>query len=551
MLSGTGFAHDLVHEAASALVPLGLQPALHGELARAMEQQPGTPAARLAHHWGLAGCWADRARCLRDAARAARLAGRLAEQQALLESAAEACARAGDTSGEIDACCDALGPMLVRLGEQPALERATALATRALNDNHRARLAVLRAEALLNLSRFDEALADSGQAMHLASPGSATASDATALHGRALALTGQGTAGVALLQQAREAAATRSDLPRELVATAALAHALSSCDRRADAYAVQARAVDLAAELGDRTEQAVHTANLATLAFMLGEGARAWQFAGLARQQLQQLGAGGAQLLYTTVIQARSAAALGHLDEALDLLQAAAGPDAEGSNPTLHTMACVALGTVRLWLGRVDEARRECPVVRDDVHPLAQAGVLLLRARIAELTQDDMAPALAALRALDQALPQLFDDPVLCLELARWLPADQALQRLPPVQARARSSGSLALVRSLQLREVQRSLEQDPTAAADLAAPLVAEATRGLHPNTYVPEGWWILACALRDSAPEQAAHCRQQALHWLAQVRLPADDPQATARFQQANPLNRAVLADGPITGR
>lgn len=542
VLGAQGFQHDLWRAAALSLLPQGARPALHAQLAQAYQALGGASPAALAQHLEQAGRWRDAATARADAAAAARRAGRLAEQQALLLQAAMAWQQAGEHDQAFHTRCDAAAVAGLLQGDAAALQALDALQAPGLLPEHQARLQALRAESLLNTSQLTQALQAAQAAWDHATPGSPVAADAAALLGRALALNGRGREGVGLLRQAQDEAAAAGQTLRERNAAAALAHALLALDERAAALHTLQRVVALAREDGDRTELAPHLANLATLALMVGDPERALPWALQAHRLLQAMNAGGAQARYNATLAARAAAATGDLALALDLLHAAT---AGGADATITSMTGIVHAGVLAALGRIDEALSRLPAVRDDVHPLASAGLLLAQARLLHMAGRDTAAPVARLLALDRAQPALFDEPTLCCEFGRWLPAAAAVARLARVHGTwRRRAGCAGMARGLAVRRVQRLLEIDPPAAAALAATLVRPLARGVHAGVYRPEAWWWLAQALRAHAPADAERCLDAARGWIAAARLPAGDTQARQRFEHDNPLNRRVLS-------
>ena len=226
-----------------------------------------------------------------------------------------------------------------------------------------------------------------------------------------------------------------------------------------------------------------------------------------------------------------------------------ASPGEGGSNITTQVRA--TLCNVWLWAGQIHRALETLPATDPAGHPLALAGLRLNRLRAQHLVGAETEVAWAALQAMDDDDPALFDDPVLCLEFTRYGPATDALDRLRRVQGSLRRSGCEGTLRSLAVRQVQRLLEVDPAAAARLAQRLHRPLVDGLHPSTYPPEAWWTLCQALAGSAPAAAEACRQRALDWIRHASVPGPADTAREAFQQCNPLNRMVLGSVPITPR
>lgn len=554
---GGHLAHDLLRETTLACLPEALRPALHRALAQVLQQRGRCGPARLARHWLGARCWSEAADALRQAATHARRAGRLPEQAALLGQAADAYVQAGRHDEAFDTRCESASVALVLHGEAAALEQAEALVSQAGSDAQQARLLALRAEALLNLSRFDEARAASAEACKRAPPGSTLAGDALSLHGRALAMTGKVREGVTLLQQALKGAHADADVGRQVVTGAALAHALYGDAQRGEALRVQQQVVALSRQLADDAELAVHQANLATLANAAGDPSVTYRHACEAAARFQAQQAEGAQRRYNTIMLARGAAALGRLDEAWGALQpeqlAASGPTPADCGPaaTIPTMHRVAAVSVCLWLGHAALARRLLPPLQDDLNPLALAGLLLAHLRVQGSAGPPEGPAWRQLLALDRSHPGLLDEPALCLEWARLLPPAEGLQRLRRARDAQADPACAGLARALDLRALQlRQALGEPDLATD-ARRLADELPLGLFASVYPPDAWWTLAQVLRPHDVGAADAAVQRARRWLADARLPPDRPDLRQAFERQHPLNRVILAQAPVTVR
>lgn len=551
VLSGGAFAHDLLREAVLADLPAALRVPLLARLAAAWSASGQAAPAPLAQAWAAAGRWPEAARAWRAAATAARRAGRLAEHRQLLLQAAQASEAAGDAAAAFDARCDAVAAQTLLDGDDAAQQSAEGLAPLARHPTQRARLDLLRAEVWLNRSRPDEALQASQAALAAAEPGTLAAVEAQGLHGRALALAGRTAEAVQQLQQAFDDPRTRDDPRREAATGAALAHALAATGRLPDALAVQRRVVALARADGDDSELAPQLANQATLEVSVGNPEHGLALARDARDRLARLGADGTQAQFNRVTLARSAAALGDLAEAHDALHGLLTSEAR-LDPTIDAMVRIVMAGVLATLGRADEAAGWLPALRDDLHPLARAGLLLAHARVRRAGGQPLGDVEHALKALDAERPGLFDEPTLCVEFARLDPVDASLRRLARVRRGLRGGGFDGLERGLALREVQRRLDTGRPVAPALVRRLRRELPLGLHAGQYRPEAWWVLAgvAAAQGDRPAAAA-CLQQARDWIHRARLPDLGPDTRRRFERDNPLNRAVLEDPPITAR
>ncbi|HEY0859125.1 MAG TPA: AAA family ATPase [Albitalea sp.] len=150
------FAHDLIAEAALALVPQPIARALHAEIATFLERAEGEPA-RMAEHWLAAGERRKAVPCLTHAARRAHAAWQRAQAARLHEEAATILRELGERRAAFDAffaAAEALSE--VAMDERMEGYRA-ALAELADDDGQRAMVAVVQAAWLVEHRRFDEA----------------------------------------------------------------------------------------------------------------------------------------------------------------------------------------------------------------------------------------------------------------------------------------------------------------------------------------------------------------------------------------------------------
>jgi DNA-binding SARP family transcriptional activator len=98
VIRDAGFAHDLIFEATLRTVPKPIAEALHGAIARDLEERPGVSPERVAQHWFKARVWDAAAQRFMEAARSAFAASRYVESGDLFGRAAGAGERSGDAA---------------------------------------------------------------------------------------------------------------------------------------------------------------------------------------------------------------------------------------------------------------------------------------------------------------------------------------------------------------------------------------------------------------------------------------------------------------------
>lgn len=155
VLRGTAFAHDLIDEAARALVPEAIAVSLHAEVAAFLEQGSGNPA-RIAAHWTAAGQAQLAVPHLQDAARRAASAGQPAEAARMHERAAITLCERGHRRAAFDAFFDAAQCLsAVVQASDPRMKALTErLAELVEDDGQRALEACIRVAALAESREF-------------------------------------------------------------------------------------------------------------------------------------------------------------------------------------------------------------------------------------------------------------------------------------------------------------------------------------------------------------------------------------------------------------
>jgi len=553
IMRGSRFVHELMREAALRLTPGPVREAMHRDVAGLLARDASVPPSTLAAHWQAAKCWLEAARCWHVAGRAARHAGRLVEQSALLAQAADCYRQCADTAGEFEARHDGLDSLLVRAGGAAVLVELPRLEALAESLEHRLKLLFMRTEALLDLTRSDEAVLATTEAVRAARQRRELLADALCLHGMALAQTGQLTQALAAGREAADLAITAGSKVQALRATRSLAYVLFHANEIRSATRMQRQAVQLAGELGDGAELALGEGNLATFLTLVGDPGRAYLHAQRARDGHRRMGSSvnGTQGGLNLANLGTAAAYLGRYDEALQALTDSERVLDENSSPAAAALARIALAGIWLTLGCADAARACLARMPAATPSIMQAQWHMALARADGLEGRSAEAHLQRVRTLLIAQPGLERTPALWYHWSRYCARDALPAKLRPVRIECERQGQHGAAAALAVREHARWLEAPPGAAnADLlpAGALVQRVARGLHASTYPPEAWWILARVLeRNGDPAAGTACRSSALNWIRAQALPHVPEAYRKRFLECNPVNRTLLGDVP----
>lgn len=550
VLRGEVFSHDLVHDAALRAVPLGLRQALHRQWAALLRDEGSVLPARVAVHWEQGLRWSEAGHAWHAAAIAARLAGRLAEQTELFERAARCFAGAGDTGARCEALLARLDGLHLRQGAHAvlaALPEVEALADTALR---RLRCRIARTEALLDLGRSADALAESTRALSDAQQHPELTAEVRAQHAIALAQCQQLGEARASAAQAVELARSSGALNQVFKATNALMYVHWSAGHVMDAVAAQREELACAEALGDHAAAAASEGSLAALLAAAGDvpGTHAHALHARRRQRDVGLADNSTQAILNHTVLGAAAAALGRFDEALEALQQAvslAGVDAAGA---VAAKANLTLAGVWLTLGRPDAARELLVDLPADASPgmQMQAEWMLGRAAILE----DASPGRHWARFSEMASAQR-ELPLVqgvVFEASYVDDARVAIERLAQAREQCTVRGMHGIARALAWREMVRWLEfPDAQAAAQalsLAIGLHAHLDTGMSAKCYPPETWLGLSQAYeRAGQRQQQAACLDAGRRWLNRA-LARLAPEHRVSFSARNPVNRVLLA-------
>lgn len=156
VLRDGGFAHDLIAEAARALVPKAIARALHAQIATFLERNDGEPM-RIADHWLAAGEPRKAVPHLTSAAHRAHAAWQRTQAADLYERAATILRDAGDRRGAFDAFFAAAEAASQTAGKARLAVLGEALRQLADDEGQRAAAALVPAVQLLESRQIDAA----------------------------------------------------------------------------------------------------------------------------------------------------------------------------------------------------------------------------------------------------------------------------------------------------------------------------------------------------------------------------------------------------------
>lgn len=544
LLSGDGFAHDLVREAALRSVPEAIARPLHGQIA-AHIAATGAPA-RVAEHLRRAGRPADAAAQWRRAAAGALAAGRRREEAELLQAAAQDFRAAGLDDAAFAAECDRIGALVQCAGGDELRAALQALQARPVDEPGRARCALAAAEAQIVFGEFESVVA----AMPAAIVQLAADPEAAVLGTRRLA--------VALLNLGRAAdaaGALESCLPRLQALDDPRARyeflgefgtVLERCNRRREGFEHLQRGIALAIDARDVGTAATMYANLGVNRVYWGDptAAIAATEQGLAlRQQHDGLAGLASGMDMTLGAMCRDAGRLGEAIERLERSHAAFVADGNALW-TANTASHLAL----LWL-QLGQWARAARVLQGHGEGLPAFIAARLEAARALLEEGQ---GRSALPGLDRALARLAGaDRVdvrlgIQLERLRVLPPAEALVLSGQVACEARQAELMGHAHGAEVLAVDALCRAGRTAeAAERASALAAAASPLVPSGFYRPTLWLALLRALRAGGrADEAARFGEDARADL--MRLRASLPPAFHdSHDHRQPVNRALLTE------
>ena len=546
VLSGSGFAHDLVRDVALRAVPAPINQLLHRGIAEHLEAQ-SAPPARVAQHHAAGEQWRQAAACHLRAADAARRASRRAEEVEQREAAITCLDRAGDADAAFDARCASIESLILVRGVEQAQAVIESMLAVARTDAQRAAALIARASASLMAADHVAGVASAREALALAD----------GLGMPWLRFEAARLLAVGLAQQGRTDEAEAALTPFEAMIEAEgtleqrdhywsdLAYVANSARRLRLAAHALSRAMDCARELGDLAELAMLTTNLATVYGNLGRIDEANEHALRARALQVDLGATGGPI--GGVIEAHVglyAAGLGHyaisleaFDRALDLFRR--------DRQTLWIAVCSNnLAATLIDLGQYARARKVLDYEAPSVNHTSVRGAYLA-ARIARLlgsspTADLQRAAAELARGDDYYVGALLE-----LERAETLDATVALRVCDTVAqgAQQREYGGIEMkARLLAARAALNGGDTSSAAArwAELEAQLVSLRAADCYALTASAVGFEILVA---HGERERAAAVLAAAVGWIRETALPQVPDAFRDSFLHRNAVNRTLL--------
>lgn len=162
-----GFAHDLIQAAILQAIPPLIGEALHAEVAAWLTERQA-PWSRIGRHWEAAGHWAQAGLVLGRAGDLAVNANRVHEGESLWRRSLEACRRADDCDGMVDALSALVRLALIRASLEDAQVLCEQLQSIAKTDRNRRYALHLLADTALRAQNFEAAARYSTELLEIA-----------------------------------------------------------------------------------------------------------------------------------------------------------------------------------------------------------------------------------------------------------------------------------------------------------------------------------------------------------------------------------------------
>jgi DNA-binding SARP family transcriptional activator/tetratricopeptide (TPR) repeat protein len=541
------FAHDLIFEATRASVPEPIGQLLHRRIAHYLVASHAHPA-NIARHWAGALEWSLAGEAWVRAARDAQSASQRGHEIEHWLQARLCFDKAGDAERSFDARCESITALIVVRGVAHADTVIDALLADARSDRERVSALTARAMAALMAANHPKGVAAAVQARELAqgldSPWPRF--EAARLNAVGLAQDGRAIEGLALIEPFREGVDREGSNEQKGHFWSDYAYVLNSARRLRDTATALERAIEYARSLGDLTELATLTSNLATVKGNLGNSDEALALAHRALAIQTQLGAtdgpaGGVVETYVGLY----CGMVGRYGEALEHLDSALARFRRDRQSLWTAVASNHKAQVLIDLGQFARARQTLRYESPPVESVRARGATLAARLDRALGQRGDAALTEALEILARGGDPHVRMHALLDEVERLEPTD-GVARCDEVM---RMAGELEFVgvsmRAGLLRARSLHLANQSNEGAALLRGLLPQLDKVRPVDMYMADAWWIGVRVFEAcGASDEAAKALAQGTRWIRQIALPNVPDSFKDSFLQRNPTNRALLA-------
>lgn len=542
---GEGFSHELMRQAVLDAVPAALAPALHRDIALALDAIGAAPARR-ALHWEAAGDRAQAAAACVQAAEASLSAGLQTKALALFRHAAGLYEQQGQQGPAFHCRWRAGRLLLLCASAAEALDAALRLRASATTLREQALAHGLLAQARTEQheqTALDDARAAVALAQGLDEP--ALRARARLCEASALQMLGRLDEALALLTDLRDADFAADE--RHGVADARVV-VLAALGRRSESLALCREALQQALGAGELARAADQAGNCAIQLSYLCRSDEALHHAEQAVTLARRSGAERGSVLIDEMALAGLQMDAGRYAEALDLSERVVRELRAGAYLGWSLNAENTQANLFMQLGRLDLAGQLLGEPPAEAPTWARAMRCAAQARLAQARGQPPLPGLdraLALLAEGGALLSPYVSERLALERGRWRVPAEALAQARRTRHWALAHEHTALARLAALVEIDAllALGQGASACADALADEFAGRWQAF--GFALPELWWTL-CRAWDAGGQQgrADALAAPAAGWLRRCA----DQQMPALFRPSflaqNPVNRALLA-------
>lgn len=541
------FAHDLIFEATRASVPEPIARLLHRRIAVYLQERQAQPA-HIAPHWAGAHEWSLAGEAHAAAARLAQSASQRGHEVEHWQHAGDCFDLAGDGERSFDARCASVQAVIVVHGVARAHTLIDSLVAESRSDSQRVAALTARAMAALMGADHPAGIAAAKQAAERARALDAPwlLFEAERLHAVGLAQSGHAIEGLAVIEPFRERVESEGSVEQKGHFWADYAYVLNGARRLRDTGDALRRAIESAQALGDLSELATLTSNLATVQGNLGHVDEALVLAERALAIQVQLGTtdgpgGGVVETYVGMY----CAMVGRYREALERFEAAIERFRRDGQTLWIAVASNHHAQCLLELGQFARARQSLDYDAPPVDSVRTRGATIAARIDRALGQADREARSRVLELIDrpgefQVRMHALLDQVALLEPA---PAAARCEDVVRQACELEYIGVATRARLLHAAMLHRG-GRSGDAAPQLRKLLASLAT--VQPaDMYLPEAWRIgvhvfEACGAADEATMALA----EATRWIRQTALPNVPEAFRDSFLNRNAVNRALLA-------